>query len=66
MIALVGVAMAFVGGSRTASAGQLDAAAAPPASSAPGRGAPYGWYPTNAGDPRYEVRPQGNSPTNAS
>ena len=54
MIALLGVAIACVGGYQTAAAGQNNAAPAPQAASAPGQGAPYGWYPTNAGDPRYE------------
>jgi hypothetical protein len=51
---LAGAIMACVGGVHGAAAGQKDAAPAPPAASAPGRGAPYGWNITNAGDPRYE------------
>jgi len=54
MMALLGIATACFAGAQTAAAGQKDASAAPPAASAPGRGAPYGWNPTNAGDPRYE------------
>jgi hypothetical protein len=54
MIALVGVIMPCVAEAQTATAGKGGAAAVSPAASAPGQDAPYGWNPTNAGDPRYE------------
>lgn len=54
MLAPLGVAMACLAGNHIAAAGQEISPAARTADSAPGRDAPYGWYPTNAGDPKYE------------
>jgi hypothetical protein len=49
-MALIGAVLAWLCATQPAAAAAGHAPAAPPHESNP----PYGWYPTNAGDPRYE------------